>query len=76
MGWIGFDLDGTLAKTMNWKSLDDIGEPIAPMVALAKKYIAEGREVRIVTARAMRKREGIEPVMRWCLRRAIKSRAI
>jgi hypothetical protein len=31
-GWIGVDLDATLAKYDGWKSADHIGEPIPAMV--------------------------------------------
>lgn len=53
MGWIGVDLDGTLAL---WgpgfnESVLEIGEPIAPMVERVKSWLAELIEVRIVTAR-------------------------
>lgn len=53
-GWIGVDFDGTLAKTMDWKSHNDgaVGEPIWPMVERVKQWLREGREVRIFTARA------------------------
>lgn len=50
--WVGFDLDGTLAKYEGWKGPESIGEPIAPMIDLVKDYLAAGTEVRIVTARA------------------------
>lgn len=50
-GWIGVDLDGTLAKVVDGMRATDIGEPIAPMVALVKRLIADGEEVRIFTAR-------------------------
>lgn len=49
-GWIGFDFDGTLAVHISGQQA--LGEPIAPMVALVKQYLAAGYEVRIVTARA------------------------
>lgn len=49
--WIGFDLDGTLAKYDGWKGLDHIGEPIEAIVRLAKKFHAEGKRVKILTAR-------------------------
>jgi hypothetical protein len=29
-GWIGVDLDGTLAHYDGWKGIDHIGEPIKP----------------------------------------------
>jgi len=63
--WIGFDLDGTLAVYKNWIGFDHIGEPIAPMIDLAKKFIELGHEIRIVTARA-RGEGAIEPIQDWC----------
>lgn len=55
-GWIGFDLDGTLAKMLEWEpgeapTLDKIGEPIPTMIARLKQRLDEGYAVRIVTAR-------------------------
>jgi hypothetical protein len=50
-GWIGIDLDGTLAEYHGWVSEDHIGAPIAPMVAFVKELIADGKDVRIFTAR-------------------------
>lgn len=50
-GWIGFDLDGTLAIYNGWAGADHIGEPIKPMVDLAKQFIASGHTVKIFTAR-------------------------
>jgi hypothetical protein len=50
-GWIGVDLDGTLAKYDHWRGSAHIGEPILPIVNLVKNWVAEGREVRIYTAR-------------------------
>jgi hypothetical protein len=53
-GWYGVDFDGTLAKTMDWKSHNEgsVGEPVWPMVERVKRWLAEGKEVRIMTARA------------------------
>jgi phosphoribosylamine--glycine ligase len=48
-GWIGVDLDGTLAEYGGWS--DDIGAPIPKMVQRVKRWINEGKEVRILTAR-------------------------
>jgi len=49
-GWIGVDLDGTLAVHMGvWDG--SIGPPIYPMVDRVRRWIKEGREVRIITAR-------------------------
>jgi hypothetical protein len=52
MGWIGVDLDGTLAEWDGvWKGPLDIGKPIPKMVERVKGWLAEGKEVRIFTAR-------------------------
>jgi phosphoribosylamine--glycine ligase len=48
-GWIGVDLDATLAEYGGWS--DEIGEPIRKMVERVKRWIYEGKEVRILTAR-------------------------
>ena len=52
-GWVGFDLDGTLAENYESGKFDPnvVGAPIPGMVELAKKYIAEGYDVRLFTAR-------------------------
>lgn len=49
-GWIGVDFDGTLAMNEPGASLD-VGAPVPAMLARVKAWLAEGREVRIVTAR-------------------------
>lgn len=48
--WIGVDLDGTLAEYDGWKD-GQIGAPIPRMVERVKQWLANGKEVRIVTAR-------------------------
>lgn len=50
-GWYAFDLDGTLAVDDGWKGIEHIGEPIKPMVDLMKRLNAEGKLVKILTAR-------------------------
>jgi hypothetical protein len=50
-GWIGCDLDGTLAHYDGWVSPTHIGTPIAAMVERVKAFLAAGGEVRIFTAR-------------------------
>lgn len=52
-GWIGVDLqlDGTLANYNGFMGDDHVGEPIMPMVERVRKWIAEGKDVRIFTAR-------------------------
>ena len=50
-GWIGVDLDGTLAHYDGWKGIEHIGEPIQPMLDRVKKWLARGERVKIFTAR-------------------------
>lgn len=48
-GWIGVDLDGTLAE---YHGSRRIGPPIIPMLNRVKAWLAIGQQVKIVTARA------------------------
>lgn len=50
-GWVGVDLDGTLAHYDEYRGDDHVGEPIEPMVRRVRQMIDEGRDVRIFTAR-------------------------
>ncbi len=50
-GWIGVDLDGTIAHYTDFIGPEHIGEPILPMLARVKAWLAEGKDVRIFTAR-------------------------
>src|ERR1043165_4867217 len=51
-GWIGVDLDGTLAMYLPMLEWDgSIGEPVPLMLNRIKLWLAAGRKVRIVTAR-------------------------
>lgn len=51
-GWIGVDLDGTLAHYDNWVSEKHIGAPVMPMLERVQRWIAEDRyDVKIFTAR-------------------------
>lgn len=50
-GWIGVDLDGTLAYYDHWRGPDHIGEPIPKMLERVRQWVQEGKEVRIFTAR-------------------------
>ena len=63
-GWIGVDLDGTLAEYHGWKGPEHVGAPIPLMLDRVKAWLREGREVRIFTARAAIK-DQIAPVERW-----------
>lgn len=51
MGWIGVDLDGTLAEYNGWAGPENIGAPVPKMLERVKAWRREGKEVRIFTAR-------------------------
>lgn len=71
-GWIGVDLDGTLAEYTEWKGPLHIGKPIPKMVRRVKKWVAEGKDVRIFTARIAVEGftqawyEAVNAIHRWC----------
>jgi hypothetical protein len=68
-GWIGVDLDGTLATYNGWQGETHIGEPIPRMVERVKKWLEEGRDVRIFTARISDTRslaKTAEVIYDWC----------
>lgn len=50
-GWIGVDLDGTLAQYIGWKGPTHIGDPVPAMLERVKAWLADGQEVKIFTAR-------------------------
>jgi len=72
-GWIGVDLDGTLAELQTGEFQPDvIGKPIEKMVHRVKKWINENQEVRIFTARVAlsspdwRNQETL--IRAWCMK--------
>jgi hypothetical protein len=70
-GWIGVDLDGTLAHYDKWVSKTHIGAPIAPMVERVKQWLREDVTVKIFTARVTSWDRSIDPevemaVRSWC----------
>jgi hypothetical protein len=72
-GWIGVDLDGTLAHYDTWVSDGHIGEPIAPMVQRVQQWLRDGYNVKILTARIgyhplsrTPREEKIKTVQDWC----------
>jgi hypothetical protein len=76
-GWIGVDLDGTLANYEGWQGASHIGEPIKPMVDRVKRWLADGKTVKIFTARMHGHGMpliggGVEdaktPIEQWCLK--------
>jgi hypothetical protein len=50
-GWIGVDLDGTLAHYDRWRGAAHIGAPVPRMAARVKGWLDAGRTVKIFTAR-------------------------
>lgn len=50
-GWIGVDLDGTLASYDGWVSEDHIGPPVPSIVERIKQVLELGFKVKIFTAR-------------------------
>jgi len=74
-GWIGVDLDGTLARYDKWRGTDHIGEPIPLMVARVKRWLIEGVTVKIFTARMHGHGvsdlsggtvDALGPIQKWC----------
>ena len=55
-GNILVDLDGTLAKYESWKGPAHIGEPVPAMLERVKRWVQEGKDVRIFTARVSESR--------------------
>jgi len=53
-GWIGVDLDGTLAYYDHWRGVEHVGAPVPAMLERVQKWLCDGCDVRIVTARVSR----------------------
>lgn len=51
MGWFAFGVDGTIAEYFGWVPDGSIGKPIPSMIRRIKRYLKEGRDVRLCTAR-------------------------
>ena len=68
--WIGFDLDGTLAEKVGaWKGIEHIGKPIMPLIVKVKEAHANGKKVKIFTARVADKDDAEEAkkhIREWC----------
>ena len=76
--WVGADFDGTLADfECDWpKDYRSVGKPIPRMVERVKRWILEGEDVRIFTARMdcfhpiagqLTEEEVKTPLEAWCL---------
>ena len=68
-GWIGVDLDGTLAEYHGWKGAEHIGKPVQAMVDRVDAWLDANQDVRIFTARVADDPDGSArgPIERWCL---------
>jgi hypothetical protein len=69
-GWFAFDLDSTIAQYTEYHGPEEIGEPLSPdnpnsAFSTLMRYLAEGKDVRIFTARANDK-DAIKPIQNWC----------
>ena len=66
-GWIGVDLDGTLAEYHGWNG-GAIGAPVPAMLARVKEWLAKEQSVKIFTARACTNdAEQIALIKAWCV---------
>ncbi len=66
-GWIGVDLDGTLAEYHGWNG-GAIGEPVPAMLSRVKEWLAKEQSVKIFTARACTNdAEQIALIKAWCV---------
>jgi hypothetical protein len=70
-GWVGVDLDGTLARYDKWRGADHIGEPIPKMIERVKYWLSQGEDIRIMTARAhpgnTDRGISIAAIKAWCI---------
>lgn len=64
-GWIGVDLDGTLATYDGFVSSTHIGEPVLVMATRVRGWVARGKDVRIFTARCDTP-EALPIIEAWC----------
>ena len=71
MGWIGIDLDGTLAEyahgQMAQHGVGFIGRPVPAMLERVRGWLEQGKDVKIMTARASIASE-VEAIELWCLK--------
>lgn len=67
-GWIGVDLDGTLAHYDGWVGVEHIGAPVPLMADRVRAWLAEGVEVRIFTARVFGagRADALSHIEAWC----------
>ncbi len=69
-GWIGVDLDGTLAHHDSFVGWDVIGEPIPSMMARVREWVDKRQRVKIFTARASTT-VGVAHVRKWLIKHGL-----
>ncbi len=72
--WIAVDLDGTLAENeFDVKSPLHVGPPVPAMVERVKRWLREGKQVKVFTARVYKDTNEYsvhrirEAIQAWCL---------
>lgn len=67
-GYVGVDFDGTLAHYESWDGPGVLGSPVEVMCDRVRRWLAEGREVKIFTARVSSEYADVErsAIERWC----------
>ena len=79
-GWIGVDLDGTLAEYHGWKGIEYIGSPVPAMLARVKTWLEQEIEVRVFTARVCcrpsKRRIATRAIGDWCERNGLPRLAV
>jgi hypothetical protein len=71
-GWIGVDLDGTLAFSNGQNGVFEVGDPIPAMAERVSKWLCCGQEVRIFTARVGDTQDSLDiykqekAIEEWC----------
>lgn len=73
-GYIGVDFDGTLATYDKYEGPAIVGEPIQKMVDRVKRWLSNGKDVKIFTARVAPDHPLVEQVAaenaikEWCVK--------
>jgi hypothetical protein len=71
-GYIGVDFDGTLATYEKYEGPNVLGEPIEKMVNRVKRWLSDGKNVKIFTARVApdhplaEQVQAEEAIKEWC----------
>lgn len=69
-GWIGVDLDGTLARSEPHQGPHHIGVPVPLMLRRVQHWLKTGRTVKIFTARAGNAQDE-NRIHEWCVRHGL-----